>query len=108
MITYNPVQGQPVRFKQVLRLPCILPPPGNLRIANLISVVYKIIVCIGDFKLSPCTRLNVIYGLKYSGVININAGYGKLTLRVRWLFLYTHDPAIPDLRHAKTLRVMNL
>src|SRR3972149_5770600 len=107
MMTYYPVQCQPVRLKQVLRLPGILPPPCNLRIADLVSVIDKIIVGIGDLKLSPCARLNVIDGLKYSGIIDIDAGNCILTFGHRWLFFNPDNLPILNFRHTKTLRIMN-
>src|SRR3990172_2465709 len=108
MITYYPVQRQPIRLKQVLRLSRVLPPSCNLRIPDLVSITYKIIVCIRDLKLSPRTWLNIVHCLKDSGVINIDAGYCILTLGIRWFFFNTYDPPILHFRYTKTLRVMNL
>src|SRR3972149_272782 len=106
MMAYNPVQCQTVRLQQVLRLPGVLPPPCNLRVADLVSMSNQIIVRIGDLKLPPCTRLNIIYSLKYSGVINIDAGYSILTFGHRWLFFNPDNLPILNFRHTKTLRVM--
>ena len=101
------VENKAVCFEQVGRFARILPPTGDFAVTDLVAVLNEICVGIGNFKLPPCARLDVLHRFENMMIIDVNSRHRKTALRVLRLFLDTDDLAVLDDRNAEPFRVVH-